>query len=248
MRVLAVIPARWGASRFPGKPLARIAGRPMLWWVVQGVRRCALVQRLLIATDDPRIEQAAAEWGAEVILTPSDLPSGTDRVWHAVRDISADWVLNVQGDEPTIGPDILEPLIQEGLSRKAPIATPVAPVRSRRELLSPDVVKVVTDARGFALYFSRAPIPFSRDGTPPLSRYLRHIGVYLFQRETLERWVRLSPSPLEQIEKLEQLRALEAGIPILTVRVPRPTVPVDRPEDIPRAEAVLKRLSWTGIG
>ena len=219
----------------------------MLWWVVQGVRRCTAVEDLLVATDDPRILQAASKWGIQTALTPPDLPSGTDRVFYAVRNFSAEWVLNVQGDEPTIGPDILQPLIEEALSRNVPIATPVAPVKTLEELHSPDVVKVVTDSKGFALYFSRAPIPFSRDGEAPLSHYLRHIGVYLFRRDTLERWVSLPPSPLERIAKLEQLRALQARIPILTVRVPRATVPVDRPEDVPKAEAALRHLPWTGI-
>lgn len=248
MRVLAVIPARWASSRFPGKPLAKIAGRPMVEWVWERTRRASRVDDVIIATDDERIAQAAAQFGARVELTAQHLPSGTDRVAEvAGRHEEFEVILNVQGDEPLILPEVLDAVAQPLIeNHKLPVATAVARITEPGELQNPDVVKVVMDPNRNALYFSRAAIPFHRgefsaiEKVVPINAY-RHCGIYGYQREALIELARLGPSPLEQAEELEQLRFLEAGFVIRCVEVAPSGPGVDRPEDIPKVEALLKQ-------
>ncbi len=248
MRILAVIPARWASSRFPGKPLAIISGKPMLQWVWERARRARRVDDVIIATDDERIRDAAAHFGARVELTSEDLASGTDRVAEvAARHSEYQILLNVQGDEPLIAPEVLdavaEPLIE---NRSLPVATAMTRIVDVGELQNPDVVKVVVDRSRNALYFSRAPIPFNRSGaaaetrSKPIAGY-RHLGIYGYQRDALMKLAGLAPSPLEQVEELEQLRFLEAGFVIRCVEVAPSGPSVDRPEDIPKVEALLKQ-------
>ncbi|HME91430.1 MAG TPA: 3-deoxy-manno-octulosonate cytidylyltransferase, partial [Myxococcaceae bacterium] len=204
---VAVIPARYRSSRFPGKPLALIAGRPMLEHVWSACRRSGAFQRTLIATDDERIAQAARGFGAEVVMTSANCSSGTDRVAEAVAELpGVEVVLAVQGDEPTLQPEVLAQLARAFDDPKVQMATLIRPLQPQ-ERVNLNVVKVVAAQNGDALYFSRADIPFERQPNPSLARYA-HIGIYGFRRTILEKLSALPPSPLEQSESLEQLRAL----------------------------------------
>ncbi|MFH1011306.1 MAG: 3-deoxy-manno-octulosonate cytidylyltransferase [bacterium] len=248
MPVLAVIPARWGSKRFPGKPLARIAGRPMVQWVYERAKRAKRVDEVIIATDDERISRAATDFGAKVEMTSLELASGTDRVAEvAARHGEFEIVLNVQGDEPLILPQVLDavakPLLYEP---NLPIATAIARLAQMEDLQNPNVVKVVASRERNALYFSRAPIPFYRSrvdfrGDSSMAVPYRHLGIYGYRREALLKLTKLEPSPLEQAEHLEQLRFLEAGFAIRCVEVMSFGSGVDCPEDIPNVEAILSK-------
>lgn len=233
---LIVIPARYASTRFPGKPLADIGGKSMIRRVYERCLLSVLAQKVLIATDDRRIYDHAAAFGAEVIMTRSEHPSGTDRVAEAAAAYDGyARVVNVQGDEPFIEPAHIDRAIAR--LADAEIATLVCPIRSEAELRSPDVVKAVCDIEGKALYFSRLPIPFLREGgDESVSRhpYLRHIGLYAFRREALLKVAGLPPAPLEQAEALEQLRWLYHGLRIATALVDQPSPGIDRPEDLRR--------------
>lgn len=239
--VWAVIPARYASTRFPGKPLALLAGKPMVRHVYERVRLAPSVSLAAVATDDARIEAAVAEFGGLAVLT-GDHATGTDRVDEAVRTLSArmeppDYVLNVQGDEPLIDPNDLERLIQGLLARpQAVLGTLVHPLRSEAELNDPNVVKAVLDREGRALYFSRSPIPHPRGPGAP---GLRHLGVYLFRRDFLHTFALLPPTPASEREQLEQLRALEHGYDIHCFSADTLGFGVDVPEQLPQMEALL---------
>ena len=238
--VLGIIPARWASTRFPGKPLALLLGRPMLQWVWEAARRARSLDRLLVATDDERIAAAARAFGAEVAMTRADHASGTDRLAEVAARHSAGILVNIQGDEPLMRPEIIDATVAPLLADPAlPCATPVTAFRDEDELRSPDTAKVVVDARGRALYFSRAVVPFPREGGAPLSAWLKHVGLYAYRAELVARFSSLS-SRLEEVEKLEQLCLLENGVPVQTVRVEYQSLGVDRPEDLARAEDLLK--------
>ncbi len=252
---IAVIPARFASTRFPGKPLALIDGRPMIWHVYQRCLRAKRIDATFVATDDERILREVGRWGGEAVMTRRDHPSGTDRVAEVAGGLSAEIVVNVQGDEPLIDPTMIDALIEAlQCSEEVGMTTPVTRVKNRDELFDPTVAKVVRDARGCALYFSRSPIPFVRDHPffspgddpsatvewPPDLPLFRHIGIYAYRRKALLEFCRLSPSPLEEAEKLEQLRALENGIPILTVEVAYDGIGVDTPEDLKEVERRLR--------
>jgi len=238
-RVLGVIPARFASTRFPGKPLALLAGRPMLQWVWEACARASRLDDLVVATDDERIAVAARAFGARVCMTRSDHPSGTDRLAEVALAEAADILVNIQGDEPLMRPEIIDATVAPLLEDAALLcATPVTAFRDEAEFLSADTAKVVVDSRGEALYFSRAPIPHMRDGVLPLERALKHVGLYVYRRELVLRFASLH-SGLEELEKLEQLRLLENGISVRTVRVDYQPLGVDRPEDLARAEALL---------
>lgn len=219
-RALAVIPARYGSTRFPGKPLADATGRPLIQHVVEAVARARNVSAILVATDDTRIAEAVSAFGGRAVLTRADHPNGTSRIAEVVRDLpaaDAPIVVNVQGDEPEIEPGVIDELV-EGLAAdsSAPMATLASPFADGEDPADPNIVKVVVDARGHALYFSRYPIPFDRDRSG--ATVLKHPGLYAYRRDFLLRYVQLPPTPLEQAEKLEQLRALEHGFAIAVVR------------------------------
>ena len=240
--VLAVIPARWGSTRFPGKPLAIIAGRPMIQHVVERVRRTPSLADVLVATDDRRILEAVQGFGGRAMLT-GEHPTGTDRIAEvARREAEAGrewaWVLNVQGDEPLIDPADLETLITGMRGQpNGVLGTLIVPFDSDEEFNSPNEAKVALDAQGRALYFSRAPIPYLR--RPGAPRW-RHVGVYLYRAGFLETFAALPRTPLSESEQLEQLRALEHGYPIHCFQARSRSVSVDAPEDIARAEAALR--------
>jgi len=196
-----------------------------------------------VATDTEKVAQAVASWGGQALLTPPELPSGTDRIAWAVQEyhLPGDFILNLQGDEPLLPSDVLQTFLEQALSHPDwDLATLTTTFSHTDELTSPHTVKVVVDTRGYALYFSRSPIPFVRDDTPSLSCYRKHVGVYLYRRNALFRLVNTPPTPLEQAEKLEQLRALETGLSIRTIHLPGLRLQaVDTPEDAKKAEHML---------
>lgn len=229
--VIAIIPARYESSRFPGKPLALIHGRPMFWHVMQRAARCPLVHTVVLATDDERILRAARDFGLRALMTRPDHASGTDRVLEAARLLGAapgSIIVNVQGDEPALDPEMLSALIRPFDDPSVLVTTLGLPI-SAREAQSPGRVKIVRAADGRALYFSRAPVPFGRDAVP---QYLGHVGLYGLRMRVLEKFSALGESPLERLEKLEQLRLLEAGIPIHVAITRHASHGVDRPEDL----------------
>jgi 3-deoxy-manno-octulosonate cytidylyltransferase (CMP-KDO synthetase) len=240
-RVVAVIPARWASTRFPGKAMAELAGEPMIVHVARRAFEAASVDHVLVATDDERIASAAESAGAEAVMT-GEHPSGTDRVAAAIAGREEwDIVVNVQGDEPLLSGDNIDVLV-EGLRadhevRVTTLCRPLEPERAAE----PDAVKVVRDGRGRALYFSRSPIPYPRHREAAWKLWRLHLGVYGFRREALAEFVALPPSPLELAESLEQLRALENGIQILVLDAPHPAFGVDTPEDLERVEKIMKR-------
>lgn len=239
LKFLAVIPARYASTRFPGKPLADIAGKPMVqhvWERASGVRG---LEKIVIATDDARIEAVAQGFGAAVMMTDAAHPSGTDRVWEVAKSLPEyDWILNLQGDEPYINPTHIEAVLAHASTAKAAdIITLVTAIDSEAEFLNPNIVKAVLNkATGRALYFSRSPIPYDRDSNnlalSGASNAWRHIGLYLYTRKALETLTQLPPSPLERTERLEQLRALEAGLVIEAVVVDHAPIGIDTPEDL----------------
>ncbi len=239
--LLIIIPARYASTRFPGKPLADIHGKPMIQHVYE---RCMLARpsaRILVATDDERIEQAVLGFGGEVMMTPAALASGSERAAWAARSIDADIVVNVQGDEPLLPADTisaaLEPLHRDPAVQ---IGTAACPLHSFEEAKDPNTVKVVVDLRGRALYFSRSVVPHVRDSADSDIPWLRHIGIYAFRRDALLSFAALPPSRLEDLEKLEQLRALENGMIIGVGIAAEASQAVDTPEDIERVRAMLE--------
>lgn len=239
-RVVIIIPARWGSTRFPGKPLHPIAGKPLVQHVWE---RCLAVKgadQVIVATDDTRILEAAFGFGAEVALTSAKHPSGTDRLAEVAKNLpSAGILLNVQGDEPFLDPRLAERVIEalksDPKARMSTAACPLAP----EDLNNPNCVKVVTDLAGYALYFSRSPIPCDRDGDAQPARF-RHIGIYAYRRAFLLNLVKHRQTPLEKSEKLEQLRALEHGAKIRVVVTKSAGPGVDTPRDATLIEQMLK--------
>jgi 3-deoxy-manno-octulosonate cytidylyltransferase (CMP-KDO synthetase) len=241
MKSIIVIPARYGATRFPGKSLARIDGRPMIQWVWEAACRSRLTEQVLVATDDDRIADVAAKFGADVIMTKKSHGSGTDRMAEVADKISAQLYVNVQGDEPLLSPSAVDDLIRGMMeSPRVPIGTLAHRIESEAEWRSPEVVKVVCNRHHEALYFSRSPLPFQRafDGK---ARLLRHVGIYAFRARALATFVSLKPSPLEIAESLEQLRALEYGLTIQVIETKYRCLGVDTPADLARVEAALRK-------
>lgn len=253
MKTYGVIPSRFGSSRFPGKPLAVLAGKPLVAWVVEAVKKAKSLDEVLVATDDGRIADAVRACGGTAVMTPSELPSGTDRVACAVRNLLAersaagdfaddDVIVNIQGDEPLIDPALVDALaLKLQTEAKWDMATAVTPVRSVGDFEAKTVVKVVLDRDDGAMYFSRAPIPCSRDAAPDLASGLlvRHLGIYAYRGAFLKRYIAEPPCELEKTEKLEQLRALWMGAKIAVVKTDDEGVGVDTPEDAVRVEKLL---------
>ncbi len=262
MRTLAVLPSRFAATRFPGKPLAPIAGKPMIRWVYEAAQRAEGVDRVVVATDDDRIAAEVRGFGGEAVMTDSALPSGTDRTAAALAALEAqgerfECVLNIQGDEPAMHPETVASVV--ALMRDnpdLPMGTAACPFANADELFNPNAVKVVVDDRLRALYFSRSPIPYIRNGKvfdsdfrpwmapEQLALFQRHLGLYAYRPDTLRAFTALSPHPLELTEMLEQLRALAAGIPIGVAKTPHLSLGVDVPADVDAAEALLRSRGW----
>jgi 3-deoxy-manno-octulosonate cytidylyltransferase (CMP-KDO synthetase) len=241
-RVIGLIPARYASTRFPGKPLADILGKPMIQHVYERARSARTLQRLLVATDDPRIAQAVASFGGEAVMTSPDHPTGTDRLAEAAAALEVDLVVNIQGDEPLIDPEVIDaaaaPLIADP---SIPMGTLMSRIADPADLHDPNVVKVVADRHGFALYFSRALIPYARGGQTNEAVYYYHPGLYVYRKEFLLKYAALPPTPLEQTEKLEQLRALEHGYRIKVVETAHRPVSVDTPEDLEHVKRLMQK-------
>jgi 3-deoxy-manno-octulosonate cytidylyltransferase (CMP-KDO synthetase) len=239
LQIVAVIPARFASTRFPGKPLADIDGRPMIEHVYRRAAASVAVSRVIVATDDLRIATTVTGFGGHVRLTRPDHPTGTDRLAEVAAGLDCDVVVNVQGDEPLLDPRAITEVVAPFADPSISITTLYRRIDTPAELTDPNVVKVVVDRAGFALYFSRAAIPYQRDprgGWPPL---YRHIGLYAYRRSALMVLASLEPTPLERAESLEQLRALEHGIRIKTVETAYDSIGVDTPQDLEQVRRLL---------
>ncbi|MEA3364733.1 MAG: 3-deoxy-manno-octulosonate cytidylyltransferase [Candidatus Hydrogenedentes bacterium] len=242
--VVGVIPARYGSTRFEGKVIASLLGKPVVVHVYERALRAHHVTKAIIATDDERVRDAVARFGAEVVMTRLDHPSGTDRIAEAVADSDAEIIVNIQGDEPLLDPRVIDAAVQPLLDDpELPMSTARCLIHDQESVDNPNVVKVVCDAKGRALYFSRWPIPYVRGEEPnaALGCYWQHIGLYVYRREFLLKYARMAPTPLEQLEKLEQLRALENGYAIAVVDTEYVSVGVDTREDLQRVEELLQQ-------
>jgi len=245
MNIIGIIPARYASTRFPGKPLHLIAGKPLLQHVVERCREARSLTEVIVATDDERIAGVAREF-CSVEMTRADHPSGTDRIAEVAARIECDAVVNVQGDEPLIAPEVIDAVASALI--EAEMTTAATLVNNISDYSDPNVVKVVVSAAGRALYFSRRTIPFVRDLAEESPEqqlqafpFFKHLGIYGYRCEVLRRLVEFPPSPLEQVERLEQLRALENGIQIAVCPVEYEAIGVDVPEDVQRVEALLNR-------
>jgi 3-deoxy-manno-octulosonate cytidylyltransferase (CMP-KDO synthetase) len=243
MRILGIIPARYASTRFPGKPLALIAGKPLIQRVVERCQQAKSLSEIVVATDDQRIADVARKF-CRVEITREDHPSGSDRIAEVALRNHCDAVVNIQGDEPLIDPAVIN-AVAEALASDE-MSTAATAIRNPEEYENPNVVKVVVNAGGRALYFSRRTIPYLREAASGSANeqlaafpFLKHLGIYGYRRETLLQLVKFPMSPLEQAEKLEQLRALENGIQIAVVKVNYDSVGVDVPADVARVEEIL---------
>jgi 3-deoxy-manno-octulosonate cytidylyltransferase (CMP-KDO synthetase) len=272
VKIVGIIPARFASTRFPGKPLALIAGKPLIQHVVEQCEKAKSLSEIIVATDDTRIWEVAQNF-CRVEMTRPEHPSGSDRIAEVVERISCDAIVNIQGDEPLIEPSVID-AVANALAQNE-ISTAATRIKNLAELDNPNVVKVVVNAAGRALYFSRRTIPYLREGSARVSRavesaplstlsvdetstvtretrvlpnplkdfpFLKHLGIYGYRRGTLLRLVKFPVSPLENAEKLEQLRALENGIQIAVVKVDYDSIGVDAPEDVAKVEAILRKL------
>lgn len=244
MAIIGVIPSRWGSSRFPGKPLKLILGKPLVLWVIEAAKRAKRLDRVIVATDDERIREAIGD-ACEVVMTAPELPSGTDRVAVAAQAAPEDIVINIQGDEPLMDPELIDALADRMVRTGEEMATAACPIRTGEQLAARTVVKVVLRADDSALYFSRLPIPCRRDGDADLNSglYWRHLGIYAYRGDFLAKLIKTPPCVLETTESLEQLRALWLGGRIGVIRCNDEGVGVDTPEDVEIVEKLLlKRL------
>jgi 3-deoxy-manno-octulosonate cytidylyltransferase (CMP-KDO synthetase) len=253
---VVIIPARYGSVRLPGKPLLPIAGKPLVMHVVERAAAARLVKRVIVATDDDRIADSVRAHGAESILTSPTARSGTDRVAEALATLDVEIVVNVQGDEPLIDPGTIDAAIRPLLDEPSlQMSTTAEPITAVDDVLNPNVVKVVTDSQGFALLFSRSPIPHIRttgqaqlestlrDNQELLSHYRKHTGLYVYRRPFLKRFVSMETSSLEKLEALEQLRALENGYKIRVVNVTQRSIGVDTRQDYERVKKLIEERS-----
>jgi 3-deoxy-manno-octulosonate cytidylyltransferase (CMP-KDO synthetase) len=242
MKAVGVIPARWASTRLPGKVLIDICGKPMVQHVWERAKACRSLSDVIIACDEPQVLEHCRSFGAKTILTDKNHASGSDRVAEAIRDVETDVVVNIQADEPLIDPKLIDALVDAlAVDKDSVVATPIKRINNEAEYQDPNVVKVVADKDGHALYFSRAPIPLKRDDKAvDLSRYFKHLGIYAFRRDFLFVFCRLPKSFLEQEEKLEQLRILEAGFKIKCVVTTSDSIAVDTQADVVRVVDFLK--------
>ena len=237
MKTLAVIPARFASTRLPGKPLLPVRGVPLVVRVLRRVERCSSVDRIIVAADDERITAAVRDAGGECMLTPPELPSGGDRVAWVSERIPSELVLNVQVDDPLAGPDMIDPLAAAMDDPAVMLALLSKRIDREEEVFSPNIVKMVFDSAGRALYFSRSPIPYPRNGDPV---YYKHIGPYCWRRDFLLKFSSWEQTPLEKTESLEMLRVLEKGHSIACVPTERDTIEIDTPEDAEALERYLE--------
>ena len=251
MKITAIIPARYASTRFPGKALALLAGKPMIQHVYERTRAATHVHDVVVATDDHRIVSAGASFGGNVVLTSAAHETGTDRIAEVARGLDSDIVVNVQGDEPLIDPMMIDQAIEPFLADPAlRMGTLKTRIKCLHDFLSPNVVKVVTDLDDCALYFSRSPMPFFRDKWQDLKDdsfcsgkllCYKHVGLYVYRRDFLISFAAMSPTVLELSEKLEQLRALENGIRIKVIPTDHESIGVDTPDDLVKAQALFAK-------
>lgn len=244
IKTLGVIPARYGAQRFPGKPLAMIAGKSLVQRVYEQAAKATRVDKVVVATEDTRVLEAVEAFGGDAMLTSAECATGTDRVAEVARQYDCEFVLNIQGDEPLMRPEMIDQLV-EGMQSDAGcvMGTLARKINAAEQLTNPNVVKVVIGVNGNALYFSRSQIPYVRDAADQFrgGKFFKHLGIYAFRREFLLKFVQLPPSELEKTEKLEQLRALENGFAIKVLITPHDSIGVDRPEDVELVEEILRK-------
>jgi 3-deoxy-manno-octulosonate cytidylyltransferase (CMP-KDO synthetase) len=240
-RVVGLIPARYASKRFPGKALVELLGKPLIQHVVERCRQAERLAEVIVATDDERIAAAVRGFGGAVRMTAAHHPSGTDRIAEVARELDCDLVVNIQGDEPLIRPSEIDAAVTPLLEDPAILMGTLACPLSLDQATDSNAVKVVVGVDGFALYFSRSPIPYLRDrhagGESP---YLLHVGLYVYRREVLLRLAGLTPTPLEELERLEQLRALEHGIRIRVVRTSQRSLGVDTPADLEYVRGLME--------
>ncbi len=245
MTSVCVIPARFASSRLPGKPLALIADKPMIQWVYEQAIKADLIDRVIVATDHKKIKEVVELFGGEVVLTDPNLASGTDRVAKAVLDINTDVVLNLQGDEPFVEPQLLNKLVLIFSDPDIYMATPIRKIKSFEDLNDPNSVKVVKDMNNYALIFTRNTLPFLRDYNRgewiDKFSYYKHIGIYAYRKSFLNKLTALPVSPLEKAEKLEQLRVLENGYKIYTIETEYESVSVDTQEDLEKVNQLINK-------
>lgn len=238
-KVIGVIPARFGSTRLEGKPLIPIKGKPMIEWVIRGTQKSKLLNEIFVATDDVRIAEVAQKCGVKAVMTPSELPTGTDRIWQAVQNIDADIVINIQGDEPLITGNVIdslaEPLLQDEKLSMATLAHEI----SLEELNSPNVVKVILDQFNNGIYFSRFAIPYTRAEAKAPFACFKHVGLYGYRKSFLKIFCETPMTDLEKLESLEQLRALYLGEKIRVIKTAFKSVGVDVAEDILKVEKFL---------
>jgi 3-deoxy-manno-octulosonate cytidylyltransferase (CMP-KDO synthetase) len=241
-QIWAVIPARYAATRLPGKPLVEIAGKPMIQRVWEQVRQAKNISRVVVATDDDRIRSVVEKFGGEAIMTRTDHATGTDRIAEVAASHDAGIFLNVQGDEPLVSPEAVDALAEAISSDpEVQLATLAVALKTPADIMDPNIVKVVLDFDDNALYFSRAPIPWVRDkGTATHARHLKHLGLYAYRRAALIEYNTLPPGDLERVEQLEQLRWLENGFKIRVAETEHDSVSIDVPEDVARIEKLLR--------
>ena len=250
MNVIAIIPARYGSTRLDGKPLLDIGGKPMVQWVYERAKKAKLIRDVMVATDDKRVMSAVERFGGKAVMTSSSHRSGTDRIAEAAGSLNADVIVNVQGDEPLIEPEMIDEAIKPLLAESSLlISTLKTRIANEEELKDPNVVKVVTDREGFAIYFSRLPIPYVRDSSEFGVRsselkatYYKHIGLYVYRKDFLLKFAKMKPTPLEDAEKLEQLRVLENGYKIKVVQTKYNSVGVDTKEDLERVREIVSSM------
>lgn len=239
MEVLGVIPARYGSTRFEGKVLADLCGKPMIQHIWERAKQARVLEDLIVATDDERIAEAVKKFGGKAVLTAKEHKSGTDRLMEAVFPIETKIVINIQADEPLIQPSQIDILADSLMSDKEVyMATLAKKIENRDDIENPNIVKVITDRNGYAIYFSRSVIPYPRESREAV--YYKHIGLYAYAKDFLFTYVNLRDSMLEKAEGLEQLRAIENGYRIKVVQTNQDTIGVDTPEDLAKAECVLK--------
>ncbi len=242
MNIVGVIPARYASTRFPGKPLKLIAGKSLITHVIEGAKLCSHLSKLIVATDHEAIAAEAKKSGVEVAMTDPHLPSGSDRVWAAVKNVDCDVVLNIQGDEPLIYGKPLDQLCEVFQDRSVSMATLAKPFQNHEDFLSPNIAKIVLDSQSNALYFSRLPIPHTRNNPRDFGyACVKHIGLYGYTKSFLEKFCATPPIPLENAEALEQLRALWMGWKIKVILTDFESWGVDTPEDVLKVESIMSR-------
>jgi 3-deoxy-manno-octulosonate cytidylyltransferase (CMP-KDO synthetase) len=244
-KVVCVIPARYASQRFPGKPLADLRGKPMIQWVYERALKAKTVSKVIVATDDLRICRAVKSFGGNCVMTKKHHSSGTDRIAEVAKSLKFDFIVNLQGDEPTINPRTIDKTVRALLrDQQCDVSTAMIPITCRDDFHSNSVVKVITDRSGYALYFSRAPIPNLERADPEHQKRFfgfKHLGLYVYRKKALLAFPRFKPTFLEKLEKLEQLRFLENGFRIKIIETPYDSTGVDTPEDLENVKKIMKR-------